>query len=110
MKQVFVTTYMDPFVASTLSANDNTYLTQWSKAFLKEVSLLFPGRNWILKKTVAQKRGAIDAVTGVPADTGAQNLAQSIASDKARSDNPTTFQLMIGTKNILSRTLRKASL
>ena len=112
MKQVFVTTYMDPFVASTLTAAeaDNIYLTQWAKAFLKEVNFLFPGRNWILKKTVAAKRGAINAATGVPADTGARTLAQSIADDKALTDNPTTFQLMIGAKKYPEQDIKQGEL
>ena len=59
---------------------------------------------------MAQKRGAIDAVTGVTADTGAMNLAQSIAADKALSDNPTTFQLMIGAKKYPEQDIKEGEL
>jgi len=88
---------MEPFVSSAVTANDNIYLTQWSKAFLKECNFLFPGREYVLKKTAPGRRGAIDA-NGVPATTAALTLGQCIPLDKALMDNPTTFQLIWGSK------------
>ncbi len=58
---------------------------------------------------MAQKRGAV-AANGVPADTGNLNIAASIAADKALSDNPTTFQLMIGAKKYTEQEIKQGEL
>ena len=55
MKQCFTTTYMEPFNSSTLVDADNIYLTQWAKAFLKEVNFMFPGRAYILNQLREKK-------------------------------------------------------
>jgi hypothetical protein len=99
VKQWFVTTVMEPFVSSAVAANDNIYLTQWSKAFLKECCFLFPGREYILKKTSPGRRGAIDA-NGVPTTTAAPTLAQRITLDKALADNPHDLPAHLGIEEV----------